>query len=409
MHTWSLPPAADCVAMSARHHQHPVPPWATIPPQGMYLIGTKQGKEVDRVKFDKIMTRLGRNKDVCEAPQDHLSISRVHVALFWHGEQQRPYIEDLGSVHGTFLFDHTRLKIYTPYPMRLGTSFRLGASSRQFSVVLDPERARLDAQQQRVAKRKFLHAEAQQAAAAAAAAAAGRALKTPKVQFAVGAAPGAAVCEAGQGAGGKFAGMVSSTIVKGAAAGKLPPKKKGRGALPRAQRGAGARLARLMQARAGGKPGPASSGSGSVAPDIGTMGTGAAGAVRAAQSATLLKFLPASPTGRPATAAATQGQADTTLGAGQVSQGQQTPLPTAALAPAVTPTTLGPVGTPVALASAAVSPIDTTLPPPALKMRSPAVASTNDRGGPAAPVIQESADAAPATLGEEDDMFSRAL
>lgn len=71
--------------------------WTALPPEGLFVVVTKQGKEVGRLRFRNAMIRFGRNHDVCEAPQDHLSISRVHAALYWHGADERPYIEDLGS------------------------------------------------------------------------------------------------------------------------------------------------------------------------------------------------------------------------------------------------------------------------------------------------------------------------
>ena len=75
--------------------------WTVAPPPGAYLVVTKQGQEVERVRLTQLITRIGRNRDVCEAPCDHPSVSRVHAALQWHGEQGRPFIEDLCSAHGT--------------------------------------------------------------------------------------------------------------------------------------------------------------------------------------------------------------------------------------------------------------------------------------------------------------------
>jgi len=40
---------------------------------------------------------FGRNKQLCDFCIDHASSSRVHAALIWHKNLNRPFIIDLGS------------------------------------------------------------------------------------------------------------------------------------------------------------------------------------------------------------------------------------------------------------------------------------------------------------------------
>jgi len=46
---------------------------------------------------------FGRNRQLCDFAIDHQSCSRVHGALVWHKDLHRPFLIDLGSVHGTFV------------------------------------------------------------------------------------------------------------------------------------------------------------------------------------------------------------------------------------------------------------------------------------------------------------------
>lgn len=100
------------------------------------LIGVKEGKTVSSIELSNLV--MGRQGDVV---LDHASVSRQHVALL-HGtydDRRGWWIVDLGSAHGTGLQhpneDHmTRLKPDVPNPLHLGSSFRLGKSSRVYWV-----------------------------------------------------------------------------------------------------------------------------------------------------------------------------------------------------------------------------------------------------------------------------------
>merc|ERR1719464_2141631 len=71
---------------------------------------------------------------MCDLRLDHPSISRQHAAIM-HGSSGNPYIQDLGSSHGTQV-NHKKLSANKRKPLKDGDIIKFGASSREYYVRL---------------------------------------------------------------------------------------------------------------------------------------------------------------------------------------------------------------------------------------------------------------------------------
>jgi nuclear inhibitor of protein phosphatase 1 len=69
---------------------------------------------------------------------DHASCSRVHAALLWHKELNRPFLIDLGSTHGTFI-GHIRLENHKPQQVHIDSEIHFGESSRIYIIRERPQ------------------------------------------------------------------------------------------------------------------------------------------------------------------------------------------------------------------------------------------------------------------------------
>jgi len=81
---------------------------------------------------------FGRNKELCDFTIDHASCSRVHAALLWHKDLNRPFLIDLGSTHGTFI-GHILLETHKPQQVHIDSEIHFGESSRIYIIRERPQ------------------------------------------------------------------------------------------------------------------------------------------------------------------------------------------------------------------------------------------------------------------------------
>ena len=117
----------------------------------MLLEASKDGKALqttDLAKRDCFI--LGRQPELCHVTLEHASVSRQHVAIL-HGAPPGAtepgwFLVDLGSAHGTGASAPGqplgRVKGEVPFALVPGASFRIGKSSRVYTVKEDARRAR---------------------------------------------------------------------------------------------------------------------------------------------------------------------------------------------------------------------------------------------------------------------------
>jgi len=118
----------------------------------MLLEASKDGKAlqtIDLAKRDCFI--LGRQPELCHVTLEHASVSRQHVAIL-HGKppgcDQGWFLIDLGSAHGTGASPgkgqaYGRVKSDAPpFALVPGASFRIGKSSRVYTVKEDARRSR---------------------------------------------------------------------------------------------------------------------------------------------------------------------------------------------------------------------------------------------------------------------------
>jgi len=118
----------------------------------MLLEASKDGKAlqtIDLAKRDCFI--LGRQPELCHVTLEHASVSRQHVAIL-HGKppgcDQGWFLIDLGSAHGTGASPgkgqaYGRVKSdAAPFALVPGASFRIGKSSRVYTVKEDARRSR---------------------------------------------------------------------------------------------------------------------------------------------------------------------------------------------------------------------------------------------------------------------------
>jgi len=118
----------------------------------MLLEASKDGKAlqtIDLAKRDCFI--LGRQPELCHVTLEHASVSRQHVAIL-HGKppgcDQGWFLIDLGSAHGTGASPakgqpYARVKSdAAPFALVPGASFRIGKSSRVYTVKEDARRSR---------------------------------------------------------------------------------------------------------------------------------------------------------------------------------------------------------------------------------------------------------------------------
>ena len=96
--------------------------------------------------FEKSVYLLGRDRDVCDIPLDHLSCSTQHAVIVHRQVSRtdsvtglksfavRPYLMDLESRNGTFLND-VRIDDSRYYELFEKDAIRFGASSREYIIL----------------------------------------------------------------------------------------------------------------------------------------------------------------------------------------------------------------------------------------------------------------------------------
>ena len=114
--------------------EHYTPPeWAARRRDTRLLVAVqKDGVTVETLDVaDHPYYLFGKNAAVVDFPQEHPSISRVHLALVHNGATGETHIQDLGSQWGTRL-NGAKLPPKTVAKIAVGGTFQLGASSRTF-------------------------------------------------------------------------------------------------------------------------------------------------------------------------------------------------------------------------------------------------------------------------------------
>ncbi|XP_067942585.1 nuclear inhibitor of protein phosphatase 1-like [Watersipora subatra] len=116
-----------------------IPSWAGKPPVGLHLDVTKDGKLVQKLMSDqKKCYFFGRNKELVDFHVPHDSCSRVHSAMIWHKNLNRPFLIDLGSTHGTWI-GRLRLDSKKPTQVPSDSEFHFGASTRRYVIRERPQ------------------------------------------------------------------------------------------------------------------------------------------------------------------------------------------------------------------------------------------------------------------------------
>ncbi|CAF0737226.1 unnamed protein product [Rotaria sordida] len=116
-----------------------IPKWAGKPVAGLHLDVVKEGKLIQKLMIDeKKCYFFGRNKELCDFTIDHASCSRVHAALLWHKDLNRPFLIDLGSTHGTFI-GHIQLENHKPQQVHIDSEIHFGESSRIYIIRERPQ------------------------------------------------------------------------------------------------------------------------------------------------------------------------------------------------------------------------------------------------------------------------------
>ncbi|CAF2334410.1 unnamed protein product [Rotaria sp. Silwood2] len=116
-----------------------IPKWAGKPVAGLHLDVVKEGKLIQKLMIDeKKCYFFGRNRELCDFTIDHASCSRVHAALLWHRDLNRPFLIDLGSTHGTFI-GHIRLENHKAQQVHTDSEIHFGESSRIYIIRERPQ------------------------------------------------------------------------------------------------------------------------------------------------------------------------------------------------------------------------------------------------------------------------------
>mmetsp|Transcript_12300 Transcript_12300/g.40202 ORF Transcript_12300/g.40202 Transcript_12300/m.40202 type:complete len:253 (+) Transcript_12300:120-878(+) len=125
------------------------------------LVASKGDKTVatlDLAKRDCFV--FGRQPELCHVTLDHASVSRQHAVLL-HGAPPESrhgwFLIDLGSAHGTLIQtpssdDMKRCRPDTPYALPFGTSFKIGKSSRLYTLLCESESETAAAQKNKSAE-----------------------------------------------------------------------------------------------------------------------------------------------------------------------------------------------------------------------------------------------------------------
>lgn len=129
-------PATETVTATAAEEEplFNIPTWAGRPPPGLHLDVFKGDKLLQKLMIDdKRAYYFGRNPTQVDFVVDHASASRVHAVLIFHKFLGRAFLVDLGSSHGTFI-GGVRLEAKKPEQLMVGQAFRLGASTRSYTL-----------------------------------------------------------------------------------------------------------------------------------------------------------------------------------------------------------------------------------------------------------------------------------
>uniref|UniRef100_A0A7S2SR88 FHA domain-containing protein n=1 Tax=Rhizochromulina marina TaxID=1034831 RepID=A0A7S2SR88_9STRA len=108
------------------------PKWAQAPERYTCALDViKDGAVVGTVDLSRHRCFLvGRQRESCNIPLQHSSISRQHAVLV-HSKLGVTYVLDLGSAHGTFI-GRVRVTPWALYELRSGAILRFGASSKTY-------------------------------------------------------------------------------------------------------------------------------------------------------------------------------------------------------------------------------------------------------------------------------------
>ncbi|GMH37207.1 hypothetical protein BSKO_05080 [Bryopsis sp. KO-2023] len=118
-----------------------VPPWeGSTPTRAFVLRVMKDGVKLDDVEVEKELSVVGRHA-TADVILEHGSISRQHASFLFDRRSQSWLVEDLGSVHGTFL-NKERLSKGNSVELVDGSELRFGASTRTYVASISAPRKR---------------------------------------------------------------------------------------------------------------------------------------------------------------------------------------------------------------------------------------------------------------------------
>ena len=109
---------------------------ALAPPSGASLVGVSGAFAGKRFEIPVNGLLIGRDKVACSVafPASSQGISRLHCLVEYNAQTGMFVITDRNSSFGTFLSNGTRITINTPFAIKNGERFYLGATSNMFEV-----------------------------------------------------------------------------------------------------------------------------------------------------------------------------------------------------------------------------------------------------------------------------------
>ena len=114
------------------------PDWSAVPKSSYAFEVVKDGVVQQTLDLSsKAHFVLGRHSSTADLVIEHPSVSRQHAVL-QHRDSGEVYLMDLGSTHGTFL-NKKKLEPQMYVPLRIGSTVKLGASSRALVLMGDAE------------------------------------------------------------------------------------------------------------------------------------------------------------------------------------------------------------------------------------------------------------------------------
>lgn len=113
----------------SRHFK--MPPWVAIPVVALHMECVRDNVRMAPLALDRYPTYLLGQSSVCDFRLEHTSISRVHAALAYHGEQQCFVVVDLKSTNGIRV-NGKRVEPGRPIPLPVGSVLEVGLSARKY-------------------------------------------------------------------------------------------------------------------------------------------------------------------------------------------------------------------------------------------------------------------------------------